>query len=78
MVWEKAGLQGRQWKAETLPGVGKAGAEAGGIGEACQLNEKSPGRRELSSRVKGNPGVRNTKGSHCGSQALDFHICKMA
>lgn len=42
-------------------GGGGRGAEAGGIGEACQLNGKSPGLRESSSGVKGNPGVGNTR-----------------
>lgn len=74
MVWEKAGLQGGQWKAETLPEVWRVGAEAGAIGEACHLKEKSPGLRESSSGVK----PLEYQGSHCSSQALDFYICKMA
>ena len=47
------------------------------MGEACQLNEKSLGPRELTSIHKGGSGGPGYQESHSYFLGLNFHICKM-
>lgn len=47
------------------------------MGEACQLNKKSLGPRELTSIHEGGSGGPGYQESHSYFLGLNFHICKM-